>query len=55
MAGDVVTAVDGTRIEDGDDLIAAIRAHAAKDTVNITFTRNGTSQTVKATLTGASS
>ncbi|MCW2527864.1 MAG: putative serine protease PepD [Pseudonocardiales bacterium] len=55
VAGDVVTAVDGTRIEDGDDLIAVIRAHAAKDTVNITFTRNGTSQTVKATLTGASS
>jgi putative serine protease PepD len=55
VAGDVVTAVDNTRIEDGDDLIAAIRAHAAKDTVNITYTRNGTSQTVKATLTGETS
>lgn len=53
-AGDVVTAVDGTRIEEGDDLIAAIRAHAVKDTVSIAFTRSGSSRTVKATLTAAS-
>ena len=53
-AGDVVTAVDGTRIETGDDLIATIRAHAAKDSVTITYTRGGASHTAKATLTAES-
>ena len=49
-AGDVVTAVDGVRISEGDDLVAAIHSHAVKDTVTITYTRNGSSHTVKATL-----
>lgn len=49
-AGDVVTAVGDDRISDGDDLIAAIHAHAVKDTVTVTYTREGQSHTVKATL-----
>ena len=52
-AGDVVTAVDGSRISTGDDLIAAIRAHAVKDTVTVTYTRGGASHTVKVTLTAS--
>ena len=50
-AGDVVTAVDGARISDGDDLIAAIHSHTIKDTVTVTYTRAGASHKVKATLT----
>jgi putative serine protease PepD len=55
QAGDVVTAVDGVRISEGDDLIAAIRSHAVKDSVTITYTRGGTSHTVKVTLSSAES
>ncbi len=51
QAGDVVTTVDGRRIGDGDDLIAAIRAHAVGDQVTIGYIRGGSSHTVKATLT----
>ena len=54
-AGDVVTAVNGARISDGDDLIAAIRSHAVKDSVTITYTRSGAAHTVKVTLTAGTS
>ena len=54
-AGDVVTKVDGARIGQGDDLIAAIRAHAVKDSVTITYTRAGAVHTAKVTLTSATS
>ncbi len=55
QAGDVVTKVDAARISNGDDLIAAIRAHAVKDTVTITYTRSGVVHTTKVTLTSATS
>jgi putative serine protease PepD len=55
QAGDVVTKVDTARIADGDDLIAAIRAHAVKDSVTITYTRSGAVHTTKVTLTSATS
>jgi putative serine protease PepD len=54
QAGDVVTSVDGTRMEQGDDLIATIRAHAPTDSVSITYTRAGASHTVKVTLSASS-
>ncbi|GAB2637456.1 trypsin-like peptidase domain-containing protein [Kribbella swartbergensis] len=50
QAGDVVTAVDGKVIASGDALVAAVRSHRPGDEVKITFTRNGQSQTVTATL-----
>jgi putative serine protease PepD len=49
-AGDVVTAVDDTRISDGRDLSATIRAHTPGDTVTLTYTRGGSSDTVRVTL-----
>ena len=55
QAGDVVTKVDSARISNGDDLIAAIRAHAVKDTVTVTYTRAGVVHTAKVTLTSATS
>jgi putative serine protease PepD len=54
-AGDVVTKVDSVRISEGDDLIAAIRAHAVKESVTITYTRAGAVHTAKVTLTSATS
>lgn len=54
-AGDVVTRVDGSRIDDGDDLIAAIRAHAVKQAVTVTYVRAGVTHTAKVTLTSAGS
>jgi putative serine protease PepD len=50
QAGDVVTAVDGKAIASGDALVAAVRSHRPGDEVKITFTRDGKSQTVTATL-----
>lgn len=47
-AGDRVTAVDGTPVTTGDDLIHRIRAGAGR-AVTLTYTRDGTSRT--ATLT----
>jgi len=50
QSGDVVTAVDGKAISSGDALVATVRSHRPDDQVKITFTRNGKSQTVTATL-----
>ena len=49
-AGDVVTAVDSTRISDGRDLSATVRAHTPGDRVTVTYTRGGTSHRVDVTL-----
>ena len=40
-AGDVVTAVDGTRVTDAADLTARIRSYAAGETVAVTALRDG--------------
>jgi S1-C subfamily serine protease len=48
--GDVITAVDGTAIADGADLQAAIDAKRPGDTVSITYTRDGASQTIQVSL-----
>lgn len=50
QSGDVVTAVDGKAISSGDALVATVRSHRPDDQVKVTFTRNGKSQTVTATL-----
>jgi putative serine protease PepD len=49
-AGDVITAVDGTRVADYAALGAAVAAHRPGDKVALTYTRNGTSRTVTVTL-----
>ncbi len=50
QAGDVVTEFGGVRIGDQVDLTAQVRAHAAGDTVSLTYERDGQSQTVEVTL-----
>ena len=49
-SGDVITAIDGTEVTTGEELSAQKNLHSAGDTVEITFTRNGDSQTVELTL-----
>jgi putative serine protease PepD len=49
-AGDIITKVDSTIVSDATELTAAIRAHAAGDKVQLTYTRNGSSHTTTATL-----
>ena len=51
--GDVITSVNGTTVNDSDDLVGLIQAGKVGDTVEIVFTRNGQQQTVSATLTEA--
>ncbi|MEU4287467.1 trypsin-like peptidase domain-containing protein [Kribbella sp. NPDC026596] len=50
QSGDVVTTVDGKAIASGDALVAAVRSHRPGDEVKVTFTRDGKTQTVTATL-----
>jgi serine protease Do len=47
---DVITAVDGTRIANGDALVAAIAGRRAGDTVKVTLFRDGQYQTIQAVL-----
>ncbi|GAA4956572.1 trypsin-like peptidase domain-containing protein [Actinoplanes utahensis] len=48
--GDVVTEADGKPIENADDLIAAVQGSAVGKQMTLTFTRNGSKQTVTVTL-----
>lgn len=48
--GDLITAVNGTKVTDADDLVAAVRAHSAGDKVTVHYTRGGSSHTGTATL-----
>jgi putative serine protease PepD len=48
--GDVLTHVGSRQVEDADSLIAAIRSYRPGDKVSITFTRDGASRKVTATL-----
>ncbi|MEZ5118119.1 MAG: trypsin-like peptidase domain-containing protein [Candidatus Nanopelagicales bacterium] len=50
QAGDVITAVDGTKVADGTELIVAIRAKAPGDTVSLTVERGGSTQTLDVVL-----
>jgi putative serine protease PepD len=49
-AGDVVTAVDGTRMRTAAQLQAGIDAHQPGDTVTLRYTRSGKSHTVQVKL-----
>ena len=48
--GDVITEVDGQKVETSADLKAAIDAHAPGDTIKLTVVRGGDSRTVTVTL-----
>jgi putative serine protease PepD len=49
-AGDVITAIGGTKVSSSDELRAAINARKPGDRVSVTFTRNGRTHTVSLTL-----
>jgi putative serine protease PepD len=49
-AGDVITAIGGTKVSSADELRAAISARRAGDRVSVTFSRSGKSHTVSLTL-----
>ena len=49
-AGDVVTKIDNTTVDDGNGLIAIIRSHRPGDTVTIYYTRAGKPGSVKVVL-----
>ena len=49
-AGDVITAVDGTKVATADKLRAIIAGHKPGDTVQLTVLANGSTKTVTATL-----
>jgi len=53
-AGDVVTRVGSTRIASSDALLATVRAQAPSSKVDVTFVRDGKTQTVSVTLGSAS-
>ncbi|MEU4428388.1 trypsin-like peptidase domain-containing protein [Actinoplanes sp. NPDC024001] len=48
--GDVVTKVDGKAVADSDDLVAAVQSGSVGQKMTLTFTRNGSEQTVTVTL-----
>ncbi len=48
--GDVITAVDGKAITSGTDLQSAVDAKKPGDTITVTYSRDGQSQTVEITL-----
>ncbi|MBA3524230.1 MAG: trypsin-like peptidase domain-containing protein [Geodermatophilaceae bacterium] len=48
--GDIVTEVDGRRIENVDTLIVSVREHTPGATVTITYLRDGAERTTTATL-----
>ena len=50
QAGDVIAAMDGTSIDNADDLTARISAHKPGDKVTLTVDRNGKTLTVDVTL-----
>lgn len=54
QAGDVIVGIDGARIASARDLSAVIGGDAVGQTVRITLTRNGSTQTARATLGAAS-
>jgi putative serine protease PepD len=50
QAGDVITAVGGTRVTSANQLRSAIDAHRPGESVSITFERDGMTKTVQVTL-----
>jgi putative serine protease PepD len=52
--GDVITAVDGTKVTTPQELSSAVQQHASGDQITVTYTRDGKSTTVNVTLTSRS-
>jgi membrane-associated protease RseP (regulator of RpoE activity) len=52
--GDVITAIDGTKVTTPLAVRNAVQQHSSGDQITITYTRGGTSSTTKATLTSRS-
>ena len=52
--GDVITAIDGTKVTTPLALRNAVQQHSSGDEITITYTRDGASNTTKATLTSRS-
>lgn len=48
--GDIITAVDGARVETTEDLLAVLRGYAPGDEVTVTYVRNGAEQEASVTL-----
>jgi len=47
---DVITAVDGRKVRNGDELIGAVSSHRAGETVKVTVVRDGKEKTLTVTL-----
>jgi putative serine protease PepD len=54
-AGDVITGIDSTVTAGEDAVIAAIRSHQPGQSISVTYQRDGSSHTVRVTLTQQSS
>ncbi|WHE06316.1 trypsin-like peptidase domain-containing protein [Thermoanaerobacterium thermosaccharolyticum] len=54
QAGDVITAVDGTKVETFDSLQSIINKHKVGDTITVTFWRNGKTLSTKVKLMSSS-
>jgi putative serine protease PepD len=54
-AGDIVTAVNGDKITEANELIVAIRQHTPGQKINVTYLRGGKSHTAVVTLASAKS
>ncbi|MBW1602952.1 trypsin-like peptidase domain-containing protein [Streptomyces sp. JJ66] len=52
--GDVVTAVDGEAVRNGEELIVRIRSHRPGDVLDLTIERDGSERTLAVTLGSAS-
>ncbi|MFF3944086.1 S1C family serine protease [Streptomyces sp. NPDC001902] len=52
--GDVITAIDGKRVHNGEELIVRIRAHRPGDTLQLTVKRDGKQRAMELTLGSAS-
>jgi S1-C subfamily serine protease len=51
LGGDIITAINGTRITNTDDLLSFLEQHTMPgQTVNFTVVRNGQTQTVPANI-----
>ncbi len=50
QVGDVITAIDGTKLSTGDDLRAAIAAKSPGDTISVTYTRGDAPHTASVKL-----
>jgi putative serine protease PepD len=48
--GDVITAIDGTKVADSGELIVAIRSHRPGETVTLTVQRSGGARQIRVTL-----